>query len=105
MQHKLLLILPTILLVASSCTKQIDTTKPYKVSSNAEWVQELAKKNPLKDSANYTSVVSFILLTFQNMVGTLTKMVCISTFTPLIQAKNIVIQLGIIHVDVFHRIL
>ena len=56
MQHKLLLILPTILLVASSCTKQIDTTKPYKVSSNAEWVQELAKKNPLKDSANYTSV-------------------------------------------------
>lgn len=56
MQHKLLLILPTILLVATSCTKQIDTTKPYKVSSNAEWVQELAEKNPLKDSANYTSV-------------------------------------------------
>lgn len=56
MQHKLLLILPTILLVATSCTKQIDTTKPYKVSSNAEWVQELAEKNPLKDSANYTGV-------------------------------------------------
>ena len=56
MQHKLLLILPTILLVATSCTKQIDTTKPYKESSNAEWVQELAEKNPLKDSANYTSV-------------------------------------------------
>lgn len=56
MQHKLLLILPTILLVATSCTKQIDTTKPYKVSSNAEWVQELTEKNPLKDSANYTSV-------------------------------------------------
>ena len=56
MQHKLLLILPTILLVATSCTKQIDTTKPYKVSSNAEWVQELAEKNPLKDSANDTGV-------------------------------------------------
>ena len=56
MQHKLLLILPTILLVATSCTKQIDTTKPYKVSSNAEWVQELVEKNPLKDSINITSV-------------------------------------------------
>ena len=56
MQHKLLLILPTILLVASSCTKQIDTTKPYKVSSNASWVQELKQRNPLKDSANITCV-------------------------------------------------
>ena len=45
-----------IILFASSCTKQIDTTKPYKVSSNASWVQELKQRNPLKDSANITSV-------------------------------------------------
>lgn len=45
-----------IILVAVSCTKQTDTTKPYKVSSNAAWVEELKKRNPLKDSANITSV-------------------------------------------------
>ena len=45
-----------IILVAVSCTKQTDTTKPYKESSNAAWVEELKKRNPLKDSANITSV-------------------------------------------------
>ena len=29
---------------------------PQKVSSNAEWVQELKQRNPLKDSANITNV-------------------------------------------------
>ena len=29
---------------------------PEKVAPNIQWVQELVKKNPLKDSANYTSV-------------------------------------------------
>ena len=46
----------TIILIVVSCTKQTDTTKPYKVSSNAAWVEELKKRNPLKDSANITSV-------------------------------------------------
>ena len=45
-----------VILFAISCTKQIDTTKPYKVSSNASWVQELKQRNPLKDSTNITSV-------------------------------------------------
>lgn len=45
-----------IILVAISCIKQTDTTKPYKVSSNAAWVKELKQRNPLKDSANITSV-------------------------------------------------
>ncbi len=49
----------SIILFASSCTKQIDTTKPYKVSSNASWVQELKQRNPLIDSANITSVYFF----------------------------------------------
>ena len=53
--RKLIFVL-AIVLFASSCTKQIDTTKPYKVSSNASWVQELKQRNPLKDSANITSV-------------------------------------------------
>ena len=53
--RKLIFVL-AIVLFASSCTKQIDTTKPYKVSSNAEWIQELKQRNPLKDSANITSV-------------------------------------------------
>lgn len=45
-----------IIIVAISCIKQTDTTKPYKVSSNASWVQELKQRNPLKDSTNITSV-------------------------------------------------
>jgi len=45
-----------VILIAVSCAKQIDTTKPYKVSSNASWVRELKQQNPLKDSANITSV-------------------------------------------------
>lgn len=49
-------ILIAIPLFVFSCTKQTDTTKPYKVSSNAAWVEELKKRNPLKDSANITSV-------------------------------------------------
>ena len=53
--HKIIPLL-TIILFAVSCTKQIDTTKPYKVSSNASWVQELKQRNPLKDSTNITSV-------------------------------------------------
>ena len=53
--RKLIFVL-AIVLFASSCTKQIDTTKPYKVSSNASWVQELKQRNPLKDSANITCV-------------------------------------------------
>lgn len=56
LRKNLLSILLSIILFASSCTKQIDTTKPSKVSSNAEWVQELKQRNPLKDSANITSV-------------------------------------------------
>lgn len=45
-----------IFLIAVSCSKPIDTTKPYKAVSNASWVQELKHRNPLKDSANITSV-------------------------------------------------
>ena len=40
-----------------ACTKQpADSTMPYKVSSDAQWVLDLQQKNPLKDSANYTNV-------------------------------------------------
>ena len=46
----------SIVLFASSCTKQSRNNVPEKVAPNIQWVQELVKKNPLKDSANYTSV-------------------------------------------------
>ena len=38
-----------IVLVATACTKQAQNDVPEKVPSNAQWVQELAEKNPLKD--------------------------------------------------------
>ena len=53
--RKLIFVL-AIILLASACTKQAQNDVPEKVPSNAQWVQELAEKNPLKDSANYTSV-------------------------------------------------
>ena len=53
---KLLLPILSIILLASSCTKQVNTNAPQKVSSNSQWVQELMTKNPLKDSTNITSV-------------------------------------------------
>ena len=52
----ILFTLLAIILLASSCTKQINTDAPQKVSSNSQWVQELMTKNPLKDSTNITSV-------------------------------------------------
>ena len=55
---KLLLPILSIILLASSCTKQVNTNAPQKVSSNSQWVQELMTKNPLKDSTNITSVYS-----------------------------------------------
>ena len=46
-----------LLFFVVSCThKSADPTMPYKVSSNSQWVIDLQQKNPLKDSANYTSV-------------------------------------------------
>ena len=53
--RKLIFVL-AIILFASACTKQSRNDVPEKVDSEAQWVQELAEKNPLKDSANYTSV-------------------------------------------------
>lgn len=53
---KLLLPILSIILIASSCTKQVNTDAPQKVSSNSQWVQGLANRNPLKDSINITSV-------------------------------------------------
>lgn len=54
---KQLLLLVVIGTIWSSCSRQsADSTMPYKVSSNASWVQELKQRNPLNDSANYTSV-------------------------------------------------
>jgi hypothetical protein len=53
--RKLIFVL-AIILFASACTKQSRNDVPEKVDSEAQWVQELAKKNPLKDSINITSV-------------------------------------------------
>lgn len=53
---KSFLLLLAIVFVANACTKQAQNDVPEKVPSNAQWVRELAEKNPLKDSANYTSV-------------------------------------------------
>jgi hypothetical protein len=53
---KLLLPILSIILLASSCTKQVNTDAPQKVSSNSQWVQGLANRNPLKDSTTITSV-------------------------------------------------
>ena len=52
----ILFTLLAIILLASSCTKQINTDAPQKVSSNSQWVQGLANRNPLKDSTTITSV-------------------------------------------------
>ena len=50
-------VIVTICLSLVACThKPADSSMPYKVSSNASWVQELKQRNPLKDSANITSV-------------------------------------------------
>lgn len=53
---KSFLLLLAIVFVANACTKQSRNDVPEKVDSEAQWVQELAKKNPLKDSSNITSV-------------------------------------------------
>ncbi len=53
-----------VLLLTTAChpvatenqTLTTDSTMPYKVSSNSQWVFDLQKKNPLKNSANYTNV-------------------------------------------------
>ena len=58
--NRIYFIIFTIWLSFVACTHQpADLTKPYKVSSNASWVQELKQRNPLKDSANITSVYFF----------------------------------------------
>ena len=55
--NRICFIIFTICLSFVACTHQpADLTKPYKVSSNASWVHELKQRNPLKDSANITSV-------------------------------------------------
>lgn len=46
MKSKLSFIICCLTLITSSCTKQ----------SNTQWVIDLQQKNPLMDSANYTSV-------------------------------------------------
>lgn len=57
MCQKQLLLFVTLGVIWVSCTRQpADSTMPYKVSSNAQWVLDLQQKNPLKDSANYTNV-------------------------------------------------
>ena len=53
---KSFLLLFSIILFASACTKQSRNDVPEMVASDEKWVQELAKKNPLKDSTNITSV-------------------------------------------------
>ena len=53
--RKLIFVL-AIVLIATACTKQAQNDVPEKVDSEAQWVRELAKKNPLKDSSNITSV-------------------------------------------------
>lgn len=56
MYFRKLIFLLAIVLIATACTKQSRNDVPEKVDSEAQWVQELAKKNPLKDSSNITSV-------------------------------------------------
>ena len=57
MNPKLLHLLSLSMLFLIACTHQpSDPTMPYKVSSHSEWVKELKKKNPLKDSTIITSV-------------------------------------------------
>lgn len=53
---KSFLLLSAFVFVATSCMKQVRSDVPVKVSAKAQWVQELAKKNPLKDSTNITGV-------------------------------------------------
>lgn len=55
MKKQPFILLATICL-QSCCTKQAQNDVPIKVSSKVQWVHDLQQKNPLKDSANYTSV-------------------------------------------------
>lgn len=115
---KSFLLLLAFVFVATSCIKQVRSDVPVKVSAKAQWVQELAKKNPLKDSTNITGVY----FRFNTIVN---DFEVIGVFYPtykqehgwddeengvylifhsLKPAKNIVLQHGMLHVDVFHRI-
>ena len=69
---KSFLLLLAIVFVANACTKQSRNDVPEKVDSEAQWVQELAKKNPLKDSINITSVY----FRFDTIINDFGKCVC-----------------------------